>query len=188
AGGIDTLDLSGFKSPSRIDLEPGTFSDAGGMTGNISIAYGAFIENAVGGSGNDLVRGNSASNVIEGGGGGDTLYGSAGADIFRFNALADSRTYGHRSDGRKLLPDFLADFESGVDRIDLSAVDAIAGTAENDSFTYIGSNSFSSRAGELRHEVRDSRVHVYGDMDGDGVADLHIIVAGTAIQPTDFLL
>jgi serralysin len=38
AGGTDTLDLSGYSSASRVDLREGEFSDAGGMTLNISIA------------------------------------------------------------------------------------------------------------------------------------------------------
>ena len=38
AKGIDTLDLSQWSTASRIDLAPGSFSDADGMTKNISIA------------------------------------------------------------------------------------------------------------------------------------------------------
>ena len=81
AGGIDTLDLSGFATGSRIDLQPGAFSDAGGMTANISIAFGATIENAVGGPGNDSIAGNAAQNLLQGGAGDDLLDGRGGADV-----------------------------------------------------------------------------------------------------------
>ena len=44
AGGRDTFDLSGYATPSVIDLHDGGFTDAGGLTDNISIAYHARIE------------------------------------------------------------------------------------------------------------------------------------------------
>ena len=46
AGGIDTLDFSGWSSNSRIDLAPGASSDGGGQTFNVQIAFGTLIENA----------------------------------------------------------------------------------------------------------------------------------------------
>ncbi|HEX9932844.1 MAG TPA: M10 family metallopeptidase C-terminal domain-containing protein [Allosphingosinicella sp.] len=81
AGGTDTLDLSGYTSGSRIDLEPGAFTDAGGLTGNISIAYGATIENALGGSGDDAIAGNAAANRLTGGTGHDSVDGRGGDDV-----------------------------------------------------------------------------------------------------------
>lgn len=41
------------------------------LTDNVGIAYGAIIENAIGGSGNDLIIGNTAVNVLNGGAGFD---------------------------------------------------------------------------------------------------------------------
>ena len=38
---------------------PGSFSNIGGRTGNVSIALGATIESAVGGSGNDTLIANN---------------------------------------------------------------------------------------------------------------------------------
>ncbi|WP_310468266.1 M10 family metallopeptidase C-terminal domain-containing protein [Sphingomonas sp.] len=67
---------------------------------NIAIAYGAVIENAIGGSGNDVIIGNQANNRLTGG---------AGADIFVFE-----------DDGSR---DTITDFRSRVDRIDLSDLD-----------------------------------------------------------------
>ncbi len=83
AGGDDTLDFSGFADGSVIDLNQGAFSDTPGMTKNISIAFGATIENAVGGLGDDLVIGNSVSNLIKlHVGGNDSADGGGGDDIF----------------------------------------------------------------------------------------------------------
>ncbi len=53
SAGIDTLDYSGFTSDQLINLNPETFSNVGTGIGNVSIARGTVIENAIGGSGND---------------------------------------------------------------------------------------------------------------------------------------
>ncbi|WP_421852676.1 M10 family metallopeptidase C-terminal domain-containing protein [Oricola sp.] len=89
-GGIDTIDLSGSTDNNRIDLTPGAISDTGGLIGNISIAFSATIENAIGGSGNDTVTGNDANNELSGNGGDDTLLGGAGNDTLDGGADADS--------------------------------------------------------------------------------------------------
>lgn len=81
SGGNDWLDLSGFTSASRIDLNAGAFSDCDGMTKNIAISYGCEIENAAGGYGNDSLLGNALNNILQGNSGNDTLTGGAGADI-----------------------------------------------------------------------------------------------------------
>jgi Ca2+-binding RTX toxin-like protein len=70
--GLDTLDLSGFDDNSLIDLNEEAFSDANGLTKNISIAKGAQIENAVGGKGNDVLLANALQNTLDGGAGIDT--------------------------------------------------------------------------------------------------------------------
>ncbi|HKX89293.1 MAG TPA: M10 family metallopeptidase C-terminal domain-containing protein, partial [Sphingopyxis sp.] len=80
SGGIDTLDYSGFSANQRIDLNAEAFSNVGGRTGNVSIARGVVIENAIGGAGNDLLLDNAAANVLTGNAGNDTLRGGAGAD------------------------------------------------------------------------------------------------------------
>ncbi len=87
--GTDTLDLSGYGMAQVVDLREGRFSDIGGFTDNLSIAIGAVIENAVGGSGNDRVTGNNASNKIRGALGNDTLFGRAGFDTLIGNAGND---------------------------------------------------------------------------------------------------
>jgi serralysin len=80
AAGIDTLDLSGWSTSSTISLVPGTFSSGNSMTNNISIAYTAVIENAVGGIANDVLVGNAYNNNLDGGAGNDSLKGGLGDD------------------------------------------------------------------------------------------------------------
>jgi hypothetical protein len=79
-GGTDTLDYSGFGQNQTINLNAETFSNVGGRVGNVSIARGTVIENAIGGSGNDTITGNDAGNVLTGGLGSDTLSGGLGDD------------------------------------------------------------------------------------------------------------
>ncbi len=79
-GGNDTLDYSSFGNVQRIDLNAETFSSVGGATGNMSIARGTVIENAIGGRGADELIGNSASNRLTGGLGDDTINGGSEVD------------------------------------------------------------------------------------------------------------
>ncbi|WP_269515461.1 M10 family metallopeptidase C-terminal domain-containing protein [Brevundimonas subvibrioides] len=85
AGGNDTFDFSGYSQAQVIDLRQGAFSNVGGLIGNIAIAAGTVIENAIGGSGNDTIRGNSADNRLTGNGGTDTIDGGLGTDTVIFS-------------------------------------------------------------------------------------------------------
>jgi serralysin len=80
SAGSDTLDLSGWSTPSIINLAPGSFSSCNAMTNNIAIAYSCDIENAVGGGGADSISGNAMNNRLAGGAGDDTIAGLAGND------------------------------------------------------------------------------------------------------------
>ena len=99
AGGNDTLDFTGTSLPSRIDLRAGEFSDVMGMVGNVAIAYGVSIENAKGGSGNDVLGGNGVANVLSGGAGDDKLSGLGGDDTLDGGAGVDQAVYAGVSSG-----------------------------------------------------------------------------------------
>ncbi len=79
-GGVDTIDFSGYAADQHIYLRPEAESDVGGLTANMTIARGTVIENAVGGSGNDVIIGGSLANVLTGNLGNDRLAGRAGND------------------------------------------------------------------------------------------------------------
>ncbi len=80
SGGTDTIDASGYSNAQTIDLTPGNWSSIGGETNNIGIYLTTTIENAIGGSGADIIYGNDANNNLYGNGGADTLDGGTGAD------------------------------------------------------------------------------------------------------------
>jgi len=96
SGGNDTLDLSGWSTPSTISLVAGSFSSCNSMTNNISIAYTCNIENAIGGAGADQIVGNDLNNLLDGGAGNDTLNGGKGDDILIAGAGNDTL---HGGDG-----------------------------------------------------------------------------------------
>ncbi len=86
AGGIDTLDASGYSSNQTIDLSPGSWSSIGGEVNNIGIYRTTTIENAKGGSGDDTVSGKRRrQHLLDGGSGDDTLKGVGGADFLSGN-------------------------------------------------------------------------------------------------------
>jgi hypothetical protein len=126
AGGIDTIHVPTGAGSATIDLRAATLlpGDPGaggyvswvkGIAGGFTIAKGADIENAVGGSASDTIIGNDLNNEIVGGGAKDTVTGGAGIDTFKFLRLWDSLAGGKR--------DVITDFEPGVDIIDLSELD-----------------------------------------------------------------
>ena len=87
AGGNDTFDFSEYASKQVIDLRQGHFSDIGGFTGNVAIAMGTDIENAIGGFASDTILGNDLANILDGGVGGgyDTISGFGGNDTINGN-------------------------------------------------------------------------------------------------------
>ena len=131
----------------------------------------------IGNDGKNEFDGGKGNDVLIGGGGEDQLTGGSGADIFRFLTLSDSVVGSHR--------DTIEDFKAGTDRIDLSAIDAIAGTASNDAFTFI-STGFTRLAGQVRF---DAVKHIFsGDVNGDGLADFEIALAGVSHFGVDSLI
>src|SRR5207237_6758249 len=62
------------------------------VVNNLWIAYGAKIENAIGGDGNDTLVGNELNNQLTGRGGNDSLDGLAGIDTAIYSATRVSYT------------------------------------------------------------------------------------------------
>ena len=83
SAGIDTVDLSEYGGDQYIDLRPGGISDVFGLTGNAMIALNTIIENAIGGTGADVIVGNDANNVLAGLRGKDVLRGGDGDDLLK---------------------------------------------------------------------------------------------------------
>ncbi|MPQ82670.1 matrixin family metalloprotease [Pseudomonas sp. MAFF 730085] len=173
-GGNDTLDFSGFTQNQKINLNEASFSDVGGMVGNVSIAKGVTLENALGGSGNDLIIGNSAANVIKGGAGNDIIYGGGGADQLWGGTGSDTFVYGASSDSKPGASDKIFDFTSGSDKIDVSGITKGAGL----SFV----SAFTGHAGDavLSYASGTNLGTFAVDFSGHGVADFLVTTVGQA--------
>jgi Ca2+-binding RTX toxin-like protein len=132
-GGNDTL-IGGTSSAGYNQLWGGSGSDTASYVGQTGAVYADLfnfcgyiddgagyvltdtynsIENLSGGSGNDVLVGDGSSNVIAGASGADQLYGRGGADFFVYTAYGDSNLVSGY--------DTIADFQVGVDKIDLTA-------------------------------------------------------------------
>ena len=100
AGGRDTFDFSGYSQSQTIELREGFFSSVGGLVGNVAVAQGAKIENAIGGSGQDTIIGNALDNDLRGGGGTDNIFAGSGNDTIDGGA---GISYLRGEDGNDLL-------------------------------------------------------------------------------------
>jgi Ca2+-binding RTX toxin-like protein len=150
-----------------------------GEGGNDTLWGGDGNDTLSGGDGNDILYGDAGNDILEGGAGSDTLTGGAGNDIFRFRI----------GDVGGTAIDTITDFTKGQDKIDLSALDAKSATAANEAFSFIGTQSFHKVAGELRYEQVGGQTKIYGDVNGDGVADFTIVLTkAVALAAGDFAL
>ncbi len=122
AGGADTIDASEQTTRVTINLNPGHFSFVGNNEGSshsqIAIAFqpvdadyhgiaaydNNYIENALGGSGNDKLIGNDGVNELTGGDGKDTLEGGKGDDTLKGGQGYDTYIY-HTGDGNDTITD-----------------------------------------------------------------------------------
>lgn len=131
-GGSDTLNFSSSNANQKLDLREEGISNVRGYTGNMMIARGTQIENAIAGGGNDSLKGNSTDNTLDGRGGNDVLLGHGGSDRleggsgndyldvgagdfdwqYMFGESGNDRYYVSRDNGKVLLHD-----TSGYDKI-----------------------------------------------------------------------
>lgn len=160
-GGRDTYDLSSYKNGVSVDLRPGShskFSDvqlallnfesdtySRGNIFNALLFKGdtrSLIENAKGGSGNDVLRGNQAANSLQGNAGNDKLFGMVGNDKLDGGRGADQLTGGAGADdfvfkkgyGR----DTITDFKNNIDDIDLRSYNFASVNAVLNKATQVG--------------------------------------------------
>ena len=154
----------------------------------------------LGSGGDDLLRGADGNDTLYGNNGNDTLQGGANNDLLNGGAGQDTYTGGSGSDKFQFddndfagltstTADLITDFKHGQsDHIDLSPVDAIVGGTDN-AFTFIGAAAFTGVAGQLDYAISGGVTMVYGDTNGDGVADFAIALTGSiSLVAADFVL
>ncbi|GIX50064.1 MAG: hemolysin D [Limisphaera sp.] len=82
-GGADTLDFSGTADGVTVDLA--ILNTAQTVHADLDLVLQDEIENAIGGDGDDILRGNSLDNLLQGGPGNDWLEGRAGHETYVFD-------------------------------------------------------------------------------------------------------
>lgn len=174
-GGHDTLNLSGYHDDQQINLNAGTFSDVAGLKGNVSIAPGVVIEDAIGGFGNDLVLGNQASNNLVGGPGDDVIDGGAGQDRLWGCSGKDTFVFSHASHSTVAAPDIIMDFHSAEDVIDVSSIRVASGKP---TLSFV--NAFTGQSGQIRlgYNPKTHLSTLEIDLRARGMADFKVIIRG----------
>ncbi len=190
AGGTDAIDAAGLTQSVTIDLRPGHFSFVGfsEITSKQQIAVAfeppitgngyfdpkdCWIENAIGGDGNDTLTGNDGKNELTGGKGNDTLEGGKEADTLYGGTGNDTLVGGSGTDGFvfNTVPgatnmDDIIDFTPGTDGIAL----------ENAIFTALAAGALPATAfyiGTAAHDTTDRIIYnsatgaLYYDPDGN---------------------
>ena len=143
-----------------------------GGGGADTLTGGAASDTLAGGDGNDRLDGLAGADFLDGGTGDDTLAGGAGEDVLTGGDGNDTFRYASAAEADG---DRIADFALG-DRLDLSGL----------AFTYVGSGPFTgttAQRGGAQVGIRfvtsgGSATQVLFDMNGDGVADGTLTLAG----------
>jgi Ca2+-binding RTX toxin-like protein len=195
AGGVDSVD---FRDKTRaVVLTLDGANNATATVGGVSEDTVRNIENVYGGTAADRLTGDALANQLFGGGGDDVLIGLGGRDVLTGGGGADRFTYVAVSDSTIATSrsDVITDFRrADGDRIDLSIMDAVAATSENDAFVFIGAAGFTSGTpGQVRayYNAALGGMVVQGETTGDGVADFQILLTAPGdlgLLSTDFVL
>ena len=173
-----------------------------GAAGNDKLYGNDGVDRLIGNDGNDWLDGGLGNDILTGGNGADTLLGGDGNDSIEGGTGLDVLTGGFGTDTFIFRPtdftgvtvaaakDIITDFAAVQgDKIAINGIDAKSATTADDAFTFIGSQAFRNIAGELRYTAETDGITVYGDTNGDSIADFGIHLTGiTSILATNFIL
>jgi Ca2+-binding RTX toxin-like protein len=197
--GIDTLvgehgDDTLYGGPDNDTLDGGIGADRleGGLGIDI-LRGGSQNDHLFGGGENDTLNGGADNDFLVGGPGRDTLTGASGADTFRFVDVSF---------------DTVTDFEHGVDRLDVSMIDANGSLLDGDqAFTFLanpakhvgswvgmlwvtgGTSSGFTPGGFPGGGFTLTPTTVYGSTDADPAAEFQVtLLLNPSVTAADFIL
>ncbi|MBK8375066.1 beta strand repeat-containing protein [Sphingorhabdus sp.] len=164
-----------------------------GTSGIDIIKAGTAVHIINGGDGVDQIRGGTAADTINGDAGNDKIIGNTGADIITGGSGSDQFRYLFDTDsGLGANADRITDFTIGGDKLNFLLIDADAVTAGDQAFNFVGTGAFANTGvGQIRYQNSGADLLVQVDVDGNGTADMEIILQGNAggtLTAGDFIL
>lgn len=183
--GVDTASYATSTAGVTVNM-----ASASRNTGDAAGDTYSSIENVLGTNYNDTLYADNSANALSGANGNDVLYGAGGADRLIGGAGADTFVYKAVADSSVKTFDTIVDFtQNQHDKIDLSAIDANTKTTANDAFVFIGTSAFTGAADQLRFQTSSSGTDIFGDTNGDKIADLKIhLSVGQTLTAVNFTL
>jgi Ca2+-binding RTX toxin-like protein len=184
SGDADRVSYEALGTGVAVRLADGTATkglEADTLTGIEHVTGSSFADTLRGDAGANELHGLDGADLLAGGLGTDALNGGWGGDVFGFGAVAESAAGPAR--------DVISDFTASVDRIDLTAIDAVADTVgADDAFTFIDNAAFSG-AGELRFWFDGDRTILQANTGGTLDPELAIELTGIQmLAAEDFVL
>ncbi|TNC72356.1 calcium-binding protein [Rubellimicrobium roseum] len=150
------------------------------IEGLLGSAHGDFLRGQAGadllrgGAGNDTLEGMSGADSLAGDAGRDRLVGRAGADVLTGGTGGDAFVFLWPSDSLPGGSDQVTDLVRGLDRIDLSAIDAKPLQGGNQAFVLDTDGFFA--LGDLRQVRQGANLLLEANLDADGTAELAILL------------
>ncbi|HEX2591856.1 MAG TPA: hypothetical protein VHL34_10195, partial [Rhizomicrobium sp.] len=143
--------------------------------------------NLHGGGGNDTLTGLGSTDQLFGDDGNDILTGAGGNDALTGGAGSDTFEYKGVSSGI----DTITDFIHASDVIDLDAIDANTGKADDQDFAFVSAQNSGTVANNITwfQDTLNNQTVIQADNTGDTTADLTIVLQGKVdLTATDFHL
>ena len=137
-----------------------------------------------GGSGGDQIRGGLLVDTINGGDGNDKILGFSGADVLTGGAGNDQFRYWFAADsGIGAAADRITDFVIGADRLNFALLDTDLVAPGLQTFAFVGTAAFAGGgAAQLRYLSSGGDLIVQADINGDGAADMEVLLEGLSGQ------
>jgi Ca2+-binding RTX toxin-like protein len=197
--GVWTVGTKGAK----VDLEAGTATDSFGDSDTLisiegvrgtkfkdTILGSSSNNNLMGFEGADKLDGRAGFDTIEGGGGRDTLTGGGNVDVFLYLDVSESGASATKRD-------YISDFTTASDDIDLSGIDARASKGGDQKFTFDARGSSGTNVAEghigwywvNKSGTADDRTILRINVDTDNTIEMQIELKGLInLSKFDFIL
>lgn len=147
-----------------------------GHQGNDHILGGNGDDRIYGNEGDDVIFGDQGNDVIDGGAGDDILIGDIGSDNLSGGSGNDVFVYSNIDDSMFDSPDKIIDFETGRDKIDISALKLING--EIIEIKQVNQFSYPKNEMIVHYNQAENLTSLMLDHNGNGEADFLIEIIG----------